>query len=79
MPTIELTTRILPGGGIHIPATDLPEGREATVRIEVAEEAPPPAKRSFLENLGSYEGGRSFKTVEEVDCYIKEERDSWGD
>jgi hypothetical protein len=78
MLTLEVKTRILPGGDIQIPATGLPEGREATVRIVVDEESPP-LKRSFLENLGDYKGGQLFRSVEEVDRYIKEERDSWDD
>jgi hypothetical protein len=78
MLTLEVKTRILPGGGIEIPNTGLPEGREATVRIVVDEEPAPP-KRSFRENLGDYKGGQLFKSAEEVDQYIREERDSWGD
>ncbi len=76
MSILEVKTRILPGRRIEIPATGLPEGREATVRI-VVDEKPPPPKRSFLENLGDYKEGQSFLTVEEVDQSIRVERDSW--
>ncbi len=36
-------------------------------------------KLSIDEHLAraNYTGGRLFKTVEEVDAYIREERDSW--
>ena len=78
MSILEVKTRILPGGRIEIPSTGLPEGREAIVRI-VVEEEPPREKKSLLENLGGYKGGRLFKTAAEVDQYIKEERESWGD
>lgn len=76
MATLEVKTRILPGGEIRIPATGLPEARQATVRIVVEEEHP---KRSLDEILKDYPGGQLFKTVEEVDQSIKEERASWGD
>jgi hypothetical protein len=76
MLTLEVKTRILAGGRVEIPSTGLPEGSEATVRI-VVEEAPP--KRKLSEILADYPGGQLFKSAEEVDRYIKEERDSWGD
>jgi hypothetical protein len=76
MAIVEVKTRILAGGRVEIPSTGLPEGSEATVRI-VVEEAPP--KRKLSEILADYPGGQLFKSVEEVDRYIKEERESWGD
>jgi hypothetical protein len=78
MSTLQVKTRILPGGRIEIQSPGLPEGREATVQI-VVEDEPPQPKKSFLENLGDYRGGQLFRSVEEVDRYIKEERESWGD
>jgi len=74
MSILEVKTRILPGGRIEIPSTGLPEGREATVRISVEDEPP---KRRISEILADYPGGQLFKSAEEVDRYIKEERDSW--
>lgn len=95
MSIIEVKTRILAGGRVEIPSTGLPEGAEATVRIvvddlpprrklseilaESEEEKSRQQKRSFLENLGDYKGGQLFRSVEEVDQYIQEERESWGD
>ncbi len=76
MTTLQVKTRVLPGGRIEVQVPDLLEGTEATVQITV-DETPPPKKKSFLENLGGYKGGQSFKTVEEVDDYIHEERNSW--
>jgi hypothetical protein len=76
MLTLEVKTRILAGGRVEIPSTGLPEGSEATVRI-VVEEAQP--KRKLSEILADYPGGQLFKSAEEVDRYIREERDSWGD
>ena len=76
MPPLEVKTRILAGGRIEIEVPELPEEREATVRITV-EKDPSPPKRRFLDVLGEYKGGRSFRTAEEVDRFINEERDSW--
>ncbi len=76
MISIEIKTRILPGGRIKIQHPELIEGREVTVKVILEDES---SKRSFLENLEDYPGGQLFKTGAEVDQYIKEERDSWGD
>jgi hypothetical protein len=78
MSILEVKTRVLPGGGIKFEHPALPEGAEVTVTVQVAEgDEPPHKKKSFLENLGGYQGGQSFKSIEEVDRYLKEERDSW--
>ena len=74
MSTLQLKTRILPGGRIEVQAPELLEGREATVHIVVKDDPP---KRRISEILADYPGGQLFKSVEEVDRYIKEERDSW--
>ena len=78
MSTLKLKTKILQGGRIEVQAPGLLEGQEVTLHIVVQDEAPR-EKRSFLENLGDYKGGQLFKTAAEVDAYIKEERESWGD
>jgi hypothetical protein len=36
-------------------------------------------KRRISDILADYPGGQLFKTAAEVDQYIKEERESWGD
>jgi hypothetical protein len=78
MAILEFRTIVLSGGRIEITASSLIEGQEVTVRIVVPDEAAPP-KKSLMENLGGYKGGQLFKTAAEVDQYIKEERESWGD
>ena len=78
MSILEVKTTVLPGGGIEFEHPALPEGVEVTVKV-VVDEQPGRKKRSFLENLGDYRGGQSFKTTEEVDLHLEEERDSWGD
>ena len=73
LPTIE--TIVLPGGRIEISLPELIPGQKATVWIAV--DPAPTEKRALSEILGDYPGGRLFKTAEEVDAYIREERDSW--
>ena len=38
---------------------------------------PKTARRSMRQILDELPGGRIFKTPEEVDAYLREERDSW--
>ena len=49
------------------------------VRVVYSQQPPKPKKLTIDEHLeqAGYSGGRLFKTAEEVDAYIQEERDSW--
>jgi hypothetical protein len=70
-----LRTKVQPGGRIEVVATEFPVGEVVEVTIQaVADEADKP---SILEVLAECPGGVLFKTAEEVDAYIREERDSW--
>jgi hypothetical protein len=71
---IQIRTTVLPGHRIEVAAPELPEGRTATVFV-VLDEAP--AKRPLSEVLGDYKGGEAFRSAEEVDAYLKAERESW--
>ena len=74
---VRIKTIILPGGKIEISSPDLIAGQHATVIVKVEEEQP--EKLTIDEHLAraNYQGGALFKTAEEVDAYIREERDSW--
>jgi hypothetical protein len=72
---VQVQTMILPGHRIEIQSDDLPEGRTATVWVVVDEAAPP--KRRLSEILANYSGGALFQTAEQVDAYLRAERDSW--
>lgn len=72
--TVEVRTTVLPGHRIEIQRPELPEGREATVIITLDEEPP---KRRFWENARRYPRGRLFHCAEEVDDYLRQERESW--
>src|SRR5262249_51145075 len=72
---LQVDTTVLPGHRIEVSSPELPEGRSATVLILLKEEDMP--KLPLRERLGDYPGGRLFKSAEEVDAYLREERDSW--
>ncbi|MFL5804285.1 MAG: hypothetical protein ACJ8CR_21390 [Roseiflexaceae bacterium] len=74
---IAIKTTVLPGGKIEISAPQLVAGQLATVIVKVEDEQP--EKLTITERLAraNYHGGALFKTAEEVDAYIREERDSW--
>ena len=72
--------------GVVVPHAPLPEG--AHVEIHLSERSPDispvipetltPRRRSMLEFLGTLPPGPLlFKTPEDVNRYIQEERDSW--
>ena len=74
---IAIKTTVLPGGKIEISAPQLVAGQQAIVLVKVEDEQP--EKLTITERLAraNYHGGALFKTAEEVDAYIREERDSW--
>jgi hypothetical protein len=65
-----------PDGNILVDAHELAPGQRVTVTIR-PEEGAPPVKRHAIEILAEMPGHRLFKTAEEVDAYIRQERDSW--
>ncbi len=73
---VHIKTTILPGGKIEISAPELPSGKQADVFV-VIEGEEPTKKRHALDIISEFRGHGVFKTPEEVDAYIREERDSW--
>ena len=71
---LHLKTTVLPGGRIEIEDIGLEEGESIDVIIVSSS---PSLKRSALDILAEAEGHRLFKTAEEVDSYLRDERDSW--
>jgi len=74
---IQRTVTVSPDGSIHLDFAELPPGSTATVVVTL-QESPKP-KRSAIDILREAPGHQLFHTVEEVDAYIREERDSWDD
>ena len=74
---LHIKTTILPGSRIEISSPELPQGRPASVFVIVDDDAPVP-KQKLSEVLSSAVGSPSFRTSDEVDAYLRVERESWG-
>jgi len=74
---LRLETTVLPGHRIEVTAPELPEGATVEVII-VLPEKPKPQFGSTLEFLESLPPGpRAFKTWEEYERFLQEEKDAW--
>ena len=71
---LHLKTTVLPGGRIELDGLELETG--APIEVIVLHSSPSP-KRSALDILAESEGQRLFKTPEDVDSYLRDERESW--
>jgi hypothetical protein len=71
------TTTVLPGHKIEIAAPELQVGDQ--VQVDVIPAAPASANQgpSGLDIIDGYEGPPLFASVEAVEEYLKQERDSW--
>jgi hypothetical protein len=78
MPThLRLETTVLPGHRLEISDPQLPEGAAVEVIVFLSEK-PARARQSMLEFLKTLPPGPLlFKTPEEANRYIQEERDAW--
>jgi hypothetical protein len=75
--TLRLETTVLPGHRLEISDPELPEGATVEV-IVVLPKASEPRRISMLEFLESLPPGpRAFKTWEEYDKHLREEKDAW--
>jgi hypothetical protein len=74
---LRLETTVLPGHRLEISAPELPEGARVEVIVVLPAE-PPRQHQSMLDLLATLPPGPLlFKTPEEVNRYLQEERDSW--
>src|SRR5690349_6780965 len=72
-----LEATVLPGHRLEITAPELPEGATVEV-IVVLPSQPQPPRVSMLDFLATLPPGPLlFKTPEEANRYLQEERDSW--
>jgi hypothetical protein len=75
--TLRMESTILAGHRLEISNPEFPDGATVEV-IVVVPEQPKPRRMSTLEFLETLPPGPLlFKTPEEVNRYIQEERDSW--
>jgi len=72
----KISTTVQAGGRIEVRAPDLPVGQPVDVIIRLAGDQPN-GRRSIVDILAECPGGLLFKTPEDVDAYLREERDSW--
>lgn len=78
--TVRREAVVGPDGKIEINVPELQPGQHVTVTIQpeqTASEAPPEEKISMYDFIKDLPGGRLFKSAEEVDEYLRQERDSW--
>ena len=75
--TLRLEATVLPGHRLEIVNPDLPEGAKVEVLVQLQ---PQPSSHhgsalAFLESLPP--GPRAFKTWEDYEQHLREEKDSW--
>lgn len=77
MPTeLRVETVVLPGGKIEISTPELIEGKRATVVVTI-EDTEADEQHHVIDLLRTLPGHRLFQNAEEVDAYLREERDAW--
>ena len=76
-PTVRLKTTILPGHRLELSAPELPDGAKVEVIVLLPDNSIPQfgSALEFLESLPP--GPRAFKTWEEYEQHLREERNSW--
>jgi hypothetical protein len=70
---IKQQVTVQPGGVIEIRSPELKPGTSAEVIVLVEDQ--PSSQRTWASFIGSGRG--QFKSVEEIDAYIRELRDEW--
>ncbi len=75
--SLRLETTVLPGHFLEVHAPDFPEGAKVDVTVVLAsrQTSSRPSMLAYLNSLRP--GPLLFKTPEDVNRYIEEERDSW--
>jgi hypothetical protein len=73
---VRVKTVVLPGGKIEISRPELIAGQHATVVVMI-EDTEPNGQRHVIDILRALPGHQLFHSVEEVDAYMGEERNSW--
>ena len=74
---IRITTRVLPNGKVELQLSPETAGNEVEVFIVLLEKPTVPALSAIDIINRSHKHQKLFKTSEEVDQYLRTERDSW--
>lgn len=77
--SIHIEATVSPDGKIEINVPELQPGQRVRVSIQPAEveQAPVTGDVHMIDLIKDLPGHRLFKTAEEVDDYLRQERDSW--
>jgi hypothetical protein len=75
IPVYQVQTAVLPGHRIEIETPQLSEGRSVTVVVLLDEAMAP--KQRLSDVLASYPGGQFFQSAEEVEAFLRGEREAW--
>ena len=73
---VRIKTVVLPGGKIEISTPELIPGRRATVVITI-EDNEAAEQAHVIDIIKILPGHRLYQSAEEIDAYIREERDAW--
>jgi hypothetical protein len=73
---LRLTAQVQAGGKIEVADAQLPVGASVEI-IVLLPQSTPTARRSILDVLAEAPGHLTFETAEEVDAYLRAERDAW--
>ena len=73
---VRVETVVLPGGKIEISTPELIQGKRATVVVTM-EDKVSVEQHHVIDLLTALPGHRLFQNAEEVDAYLREERDAW--
>ena len=74
---LKLKTMVSNRGKLEISASGLPIGEAVEVIILFPISPPAPLKQSVVDILDRSPGQRIFKNAEDVDNYLKQERNAW--
>jgi hypothetical protein len=79
METIELTTTVLPGGRLEVVDSRLHEGDSVQVLLKPMSRVVPPGDDPMdaIMDAPLPPERRSFRTSEELEAYLEEERNAW--
>ena len=75
-PALHISTKVLPGNKIEISTPELPVGNAIEVFV-IIKNTSSRSRRSAIDLLDELPGQRLFKTPEEADRYLQEERSAW--
>lgn len=75
-PALHITTQVLPGNKIEIQVLEAEEGDTVDVFV-VLPEKPESKRLSVVELIEQSRSRHAFRTAEDIDKQLQEERESW--